>query len=57
MVKVPEKKCNVGLSWFRFALKTGIIDGQRWLERAKNAPLPGLIFLRTLLKNVALIKA
>ena len=34
-----KKTSNVGLSWFRFALKTGIMDGQRWLERAKNAPL------------------
>jgi hypothetical protein len=34
-----KKTSRVGLSWFRFALKTGIMDGQRWLERAKNAPL------------------
>ena len=39
-----KKTSNVGLSWFRFALKTGIIDGQRWLERAKNAPFAGVNF-------------
>ena len=33
-----KKASRVGFSWFKFALKTDIIDGQRWLDRIKEAP-------------------
>lgn len=33
-----KKASRVGLSWWRFGLKTGILNGQKWLERAKEAP-------------------
>ena len=30
-----NKSSRVGLSWFRFAVRTDIIDLRRWLQRAK----------------------
>ena len=28
----------MGLAWFKFALKTDIIDGHKWVERIKKTP-------------------
>jgi hypothetical protein len=35
---ICTKTSRIGYGWFKFALKTGIIDGQKWLDRIKESP-------------------